>query len=440
MKLFVALVVATIACMYAVFGQSGFGPSKVINFSGYYGVNKNEIHLFYWFFESRNNPSSDPLMIWLTGGPGCSSMLALMVENGPYKVQNDMSLSMNAYSWNSKANVIWIDQPSDTGYSWDQKGVPDAVTNEDQVANDLYEFLQQFLKEHSKYAKLDFYVTGESYAGHYVPHFSRRIFDGNNNLQPGDLHVNLRGLAIGDGLVDPYNQYPGYPPYAMDNNLISQGSYDIMMACQPVCELEIQACNNNNGTIGWTACLNAYDTCNICDIVPVTLSGVNPYDIRIPCEVQPLCYDFSNEDKYFNLKATMEGLGVSSEVKKWVSCNRLVEEDLVFAGDWMKDFAQDIPKMLANDVKVLVYHGIYDYIVNWYGGWDWVTKLEWPNQKAWNAAANRTYTVDNAVAGWSKSYANFTFLGIDGAGHLVPMDQPKNALDMIQRFTIGGGW
>ena len=74
---------------------SGFGPSKVINFSGYHAVHNQEIHLFYWFFESRSSPSTDPLLIWLTGGPGCSSMLALMVENGPYKIEDDISLSMN---------------------------------------------------------------------------------------------------------------------------------------------------------------------------------------------------------------------------------------------------------------------------------------------------------------------------------------------------------
>ena len=111
-----AFLVAVSAFFVVTF--SGFGPSKVINFSGYYAVHKGEIHLFYWFFESRNDPSTDPLLIWLTGGPGCSSMLALMVENGPYHVEDDMSLTMNPYSWNSKANVIWIDQPSATGYRY----------------------------------------------------------------------------------------------------------------------------------------------------------------------------------------------------------------------------------------------------------------------------------------------------------------------------------
>ena len=143
-----------------VLTQTGYGPAKEINFSGYYSVSNNEIHLFYWFFESRNDPLNDPLYIWLTGGPGCSSMLALLVENGPYNLNDDLTLEINPYSWNSNASVIWIDQPSHTGYSWDDRGKPDTVYNEKQVADDLYEFIQQFLKEHTKYSKLPFYITG----------------------------------------------------------------------------------------------------------------------------------------------------------------------------------------------------------------------------------------------------------------------------------------
>eukprot|EP01083_Nonionella_stella_P291567 992039_1 len=348
-----------------------------------------------------------------------------------------MSLSMNPYSWNSKANVIWIDQPSATGYSYDD-AASSPVYNENQIADDLYEFMQLFLQNNTKYEKLDFYVTGESYAGHYIPHFSRRVYDGNNNLQPGDVYINLRGLAIGDGLVDPYNQYPGYPPYALDHNLVSKAAYDTMEGCLPLCEEEIKLCNNLNGSEAFAACENAYDTCNICELIPVTSSGINPYDVRIKCEVQPLCYNFTNEDIFFNLKSTMNGLG--AKVNKWISCNRVVEMDLVFAGDWMKDFAQDITVLLNDGMNVLVYFGVWDYIVNWYGGYDWMKKLDWQYNKQWNAQKNITWMVDNKVAGYYQTYANLTFLQVLGAGHMVPMNEPENALAMIQQLTVGSGW
>ena len=206
---------------------------------------------------------------------------------------------------------------------------------------------------------------GESYAGHFIPSFGRRIYDGNNNLQPNDLYINLKGLAIGDGLVDPYNQYPGYPEYAIMNDLVSETQYHVMKDCLPLCEEEIKLCNDLNDTIeAWTACLNAYDTCNICEITPVTISGkYNPYDIREPCNVEPLCYNFTNENVFYNLDSTMKGLGVDqAHVKKWIDCNRFVELGLVFAGDWMKDFADDIAILLGDGKQILVYFGIWDYV------------------------------------------------------------------------------
>lgn len=81
--------------------------------------------LFYWLFESRNDPVTDPLILWLSGGPGCSSMLALFVENGPYRIvehgggaaveDSSRLLRLNPHSWNSNATVIYLDQPAGTG-------------------------------------------------------------------------------------------------------------------------------------------------------------------------------------------------------------------------------------------------------------------------------------------------------------------------------------
>jgi len=373
----------------------------------------------------------------LTGGPGCSSLLALMAENGPYHVLNNLSLEINPYSWNTKANIMWIDQPSGTGYSYDESGKVDGVYTENVVADDLYEFLQLFFAQYPKYNSLDFYVTGESYAGHYVPHVSRRIYDGNQNLQPGDVYINLKGLAIGDGLVDPYYQYPEYAPYAYDNGLISEAEYKTMEAFLPVCEAEISYCSQNS-TLGWTACINAYDMCNLIEVEPVILTGVNPYDIREQCEYPPLCYNFDNIDSFYNEESTIEALGAAKD--KWMECNRIVEMRLVFAGDWMLNFAEDLPILLENDIRVLIYHGEYDFICNWYGGFNWMKHLEWKYQDNWLAAANTTWYVDGEVAGYNKSSNGFTFLKVLNAGHMVPMDQPVNALAMIEQFTFQGGF
>ena len=84
------------------------GPETVENDSGYIDIDGGSRSLFYWYFESRNDPKADPLAIWLSGGPGCSSLLALFSENGPYIVNElGTDVTLNPYSWNSNATVIW---------------------------------------------------------------------------------------------------------------------------------------------------------------------------------------------------------------------------------------------------------------------------------------------------------------------------------------------
>lgn len=107
----------------------------------------------------------------------------------------------------------------------------------------------------------------------------------------------------------------------------------------------------------------------------------------------------------------------------------------------MKNFQNDIPPMLDAGIKVLVYAGEYDYIVNWYGCYNWVTNLDsWSDINKWNAASNNSWSINNNIVGYSQSYGGLTFLKVLNAGHMVPMDQPSVALNMINTFTIGNGW
>lgn len=118
-------------------------------YSGYFSAGGNKEY-FYWFFESRSSPTTDPLTMWLSGGPGCSSMLALFAENGPCKVTSDgTGTTKNAFSWNTKSNLMYVDQPPGTGFS---TGTEDS--GEDGVATDMYHFMQAFMSAYSQYFRV----------------------------------------------------------------------------------------------------------------------------------------------------------------------------------------------------------------------------------------------------------------------------------------------
>ena len=136
--------------------SSKIQPGPFVNetwYSGLVDIDSSD-DIFYWWFESKNAPDTDPLVLWLTGGPGCASEVALFFENGPYMFGADKkTLNGNAFSWNNKANLLYVDQPVGTGFSHagilhakDQYGRP--VVNEDEVAENMATFLIKFLEKY----------------------------------------------------------------------------------------------------------------------------------------------------------------------------------------------------------------------------------------------------------------------------------------------------
>jgi len=414
--------------------------SSVKQYSGYIPIEGTlNTKYFFWMFESRSNPSKDPLVMWLTGGPGCSSQLALLAENGPCKVNKDAATTTkNEYSWNSKANVMWVDQPASTGFSTGPL-VP-TMHNETQVGDYMYKFLQAFFKNSqlSKFAANEFFVFGESYAGHYVPAVTHRIWQGIKSKE--GLAINLKGFGIGNGLTDPGEQYKWYAQMAEDGGKAEGGSLAkgvinntkvlaAMKAASLACVAGIKSCNNGNDN----ACTAAYAVCNEGEVTPYQLTGMNPYDMRIPCEHGQLCYDFTKEGKYLNSASVKQQLGVS---KRWGSCNFVV--NAAFQGDWMHNFQTLIPDMLADGIRVLIYAGDVDYICNWLGNKHWTLAMEWPHKADFNKAEDKPYTgreeLGLAAAGRLRTSNGFSFMQIYQAGHMVPMDQPEIALDMLDGF------
>eukprot|EP00729_Bicosta_minor_P014982 gene14982-10299_t len=390
--------------------SSGLCDTTVKQKSGYFKIDeagKTNQNYFYWMFESRSEPSTDPFILWMTGGPGCSGQLALLNENGPCSVAKDGSGNLatvtNPYSWTNKATVLWIDQPTGVGFSYGDSG--DYDHDEAGIRDDMYHFLLEFFAENPEYAKLPFYVFGESYGGHFAPNVAYRVWEGNNNATKsgnGADVINLQGLAVGNGLTDPSIQYQWYAQMAYNNTYgvksISEAQYKGMVAETPKCISMINKCQENT-----LECPAAQSECNNAQMGPYEESGLNPYDVRIKCQVPGLCYDFSETTAWLDLQSTRDALGVTSASAEWASCNMKVNQQ--FSADWMKTQEYTVPPLLKAGISVLIYAGDADF---------------------------------GDKAGSARSWNGFTFLQVNNAGHMVPMDQPVNALAMVETFISGG--
>jgi serine carboxypeptidase-like clade 4 len=278
------------------------------------------------------------------------------------------------------------------------------------------------------------------------------------NQQGLKENINLQGLAIGNGLVEPLVQYGAYADYLANQSppLVDDATYDSVTAfytktCAPAiaaCQADARAAVQEFTALRRAgkapapladpaSCTHALNTCQG-PIVNTLLDAasdiqgfdVNVYDIRIPCRGQ-LCYDFTAEETFMNLPDVVSSLGLSPGTT-WTECDNLVHSYLT--QDWMTNLEKNIPAMLDAGIRVLVYAGNKDFICNWEGNQRWVNSMKWSGAGAFAAAPTVAWSVDGAPAGAAKSAKGLTLLEVYDAGHMVPMDQPAAALDMLQRL------
>ncbi|KAI6659308.1 Serine carboxypeptidase S10 family member 1-like [Oopsacas minuta] len=400
-------------------------PDKVKQFSGYINVNKTHgNHFFYWFFESRSKPSEDPLILWLTGGPGCASTLALLVENGPFLIDNDNGkLNYNPYGWNSFANLLYVDQPVGTGFSYTDNPLG-FETNEQTIARELTTFMEEFYQNYPKYSKLPFYIIGESYAGHYIPPFSAYILKNSQIVK-----ANLKGIAIGDGWVNPKLQFSSYLDYMSSIDYISQSNYEMIdevfrKPCMKLFELGSYYLSGIECEIYSSALMDAAEL--------HMKRSINTYDVRVRCIEPPMCYNFSSTHKFLNRKDVQMALGVD---RYWLSCNLI--PDIVLLLDENKDYHADVAFTLSQGVRVLVYSGKDDYICNYLGGKAWTESMEWSGKSEFSEKNLTNWIYNGAKVGEFKAVKDLTLLFIEKSGHMVPMNQPEVSLAMVNHFLNG---
>ena len=408
-------------------GSLGVDPDTK-QYSGYLDDNENDKHLFYWFFESRNDPENDPVVLWLNGGPGCSSLTGLFLELGPSRINEKLELVPNPYSWNNNASVIFLDQPVNVGYSYSSSSVSNTVA----AGKDVYALLTLFFEQFPEYAEQDFHIAGESYAGHYIPVFGSEI------LSHKKRNINMKSVMIGNGLTDGYTQYEYYRPMACGDGgwpaVLDEQSCQAMDNALPRCQSLIKNCYDSESV--WS-CVPASIYCNNALLAPYQRTGQNVYDVRGKCkDSSNLCYpELGWISKWLNDKTVMKALGV--EVEGYDSCNFDINRNFLFQGDWMQPFHRLVPGLIEK-MPVLIYAGDADFICNWLGNKAWAEALEYPDHKKFASASMEDLRLDGSKSGQKigevKSHGNFTFMRIHAAGHMVPLDQPEASLEFFNRW------
>jgi cathepsin A (carboxypeptidase C) len=371
------------------------------------------------------------VVLWLNGGPGCSSLMGLFMELGPSSVQKDGKVKFNDFSWNAHASVIFIDQPVNVGYSYSGGSVSNTVA----AGKDIYALLTLFFKQFPEYSHQDFHISGESYAGHYIPVFASEI------LSHKKRNINLKSVLIGNGLTDGLTQYEYYRPMACGEGgwpaVLDESQCQSMDNAYPRCASLIENCYSSESV--WS-CVPASIYCNNAMIGPYQRTGQNVYDVRRPCGDNDLCYDEIDWiSSYLNQKDVMKAVG--AEVNSYDSCNFNINRDFLLQGDWMKPYHRVVPGLLEQ-IPVLIYAGDADYICNWLGNKAWTEALEWPGQKDYTKAEFKDLKLggDGKKIGQVKSSGNFTFMRLHAGGHMVPYDQPEASADMLTRWLSGEFW
>lgn len=458
-------------------------------------------YFFYWLFEPEipddfhGQETDIPLLIWVNGGPGCSSMDGLWLENGPFRLvlneqTNEYQVQTDPYSWHKlPAFTLYIDQPVGTGLSFTTSGK--YPSNDEMLNKDFYYFLQYFLNFHavkfvtssgnngpgSHETNRPVYFSGESYAGHYQGIFVNYILKQNDllsaqqpqqqeqpkrsssgGMQQQSIHIHLAGAAIGNGWVDPFYQYSGAEA-AYGHGLIGFPEVFAYQEKERQCQAGLNKGHYNQGI-----CFDLID-----DLVDQSKGidskySISSYDIR---RVEPKHGDRTFPPGHKVIETYLGGwplqdpgsmpAAVDKEARKAVhaeaadlagqrfqECTDPPYNALSYLDG--KGIVPDLVEILEHpdNVELLFFNGIMDMVCNHVGNEKALEHLPWKHQADFNTAKRYAWMAPNEgkgmVSGYMREFKNLMFLKIMDAGHMVPLDVPNVAFEMMKTFVYKGSF
>ncbi|CAL9233552.1 unnamed protein product [Arabidopsis halleri] len=398
------------------------GPLPFELETGYIGIGEEEeSQLFYYFIKSENNPKEDPLLLWLNGGPGCSSITGLFFENGPLALKLEVyngsvpSLVSTTYSWTKMANIIFLDQPVGTGFSYSRTPLIDKPSDTREVKR-IREFLQKWLSNHPQFSSNPFYASGDSYAGMIVPALVQEISKGNYICC--NPPINLQGYILGNPITYFEEDRNYRVPYSHGMALISDELYESIR----------RACNGNYFNVDQrnTKCLKLVEEYHKCT------DKLNRFHIISPdCDItSPDCflYPYYLLSYWANDESVRDALHVNKwSIGEWVRCNR--------SKPYNKDVKSSIPYHMYNSIngyRSLIYSGDHDLVVPYLATQAWIKSLNYSIIHEW-----RPWMIKDQIAGYTRTYSNkMTFATVKASGHTVE-NKPNESFIMFQRWING---
>ncbi|KAG9239634.1 Alpha/Beta hydrolase protein [Amylocarpus encephaloides] len=418
--------------------------------------------LYFWFFPSENVEASDEILIWLNGGPGCSSLEGLLQENSPFIWQYGTYKPVpNPYTWVNLTNVVWVEQPVGTGFS---QGTV-TVTSEEDVAAQFLGFWKQFVDTFAlKNRKV--YITGESYAGNYVPQIAKAMLDTNDTC-----YHNVEGTMFYDPSVnsDPIQrQVPAYDFVQYWSGL------------HPFNETFQATLKNMTDSCGYTAYNEKYftfpppgplpvklpgtddenqttDDCDIWDLIVNEIMWINPcwdvYQVATTCPVLwdvlgfPGSFEYLPEGASIYFNRTDVQKAINAPIQPWAECS--AGDVFVNGTDTSEPTSYSvIPSVIERSKRTIIGHGALDFILvpngtlltiqnmTWNGAQGFSSKPSDPFYVPYHNELSSSTLAASGVLGTTHTERGLTWVSIDLSGHMVPQYAPSAAYRHLE-YLLG---
>ncbi|XP_074101548.1 retinoid-inducible serine carboxypeptidase-like isoform X2 [Cotesia typhae] len=393
--------------------------------------------MFWWLYYVNSPVKSQdfdvfnkPLLIWLQGGPGAASTgYGNFMEFGPL----DMNFQKRNFTWVNDYNVLFIDSPVGTGFSYVENDSL-YVSNNQEMVNDLMRCIGKFFDRIPSFRNVSSYIMGESYGGKVVVELAHVWYKAQER---GTIISKLQGIGLGSPWISPIDSLYHSAEYLLNMGMIDPLDYiEIQKSTKEVEKLINSEDWNHAFNVFLRNCADRYlymigDFNNI--LLEKKFFSSHKYTSgyrKSSNYIQE--FEDLNKSLQSSINSVKKALNLTDY--EWTISSDPVYQHLI--ADFLKPVTNTVEKLLnETNLKVYVFNGQLDPIVPTAGTLTWMEKLKWRHAETWKSTKRDPLVVDNILEGFIKGYGTLRLYWISRAGHMAPPDNPFAMKAILQDIT-----